>query len=116
MMGQVSLRKSCTVLAQGFQLRLWVLLLNVKDRLSAHKPVLGRATRPTVRCGTLLAHYGYLTKDRSPSRTRSHRQTQGASVQLSMFNLGTRPNSRMLFVTSVTPRLRAWAAMNRSFA
>ena len=44
------------------------------------------------------------------------RQAQGLSVQFSMFNLGTRPNSRVLFVTSVTPRLRAWAAMNRSFA
>ena len=43
-------------------------------------------------------------------------QAQGLSVQFSMFNLGTRPNSRVLFVTSVTPRLRAWAAMNRSFA
>ena len=44
------------------------------------------------------------------------RQAQGLSVQFSMFNLGTRPNSRVLFVTSVTPRPRAWAAMNRSFA
>ena len=46
----------------------------------------------------------------------SNRQAQGAGTQFSMFNLGTRPNSRVLFVTSVTPRLRAWAAMNRSFA
>jgi hypothetical protein len=44
------------------------------------------------------------------------RQAQGVSVQFSMFNLGTRANYRMLFVTGVTPRLRAWAAMNRSFA
>jgi serine/threonine protein kinase len=43
-------------------------------------------------------------------------RAQGLSVQFSMFNLGTRSNSRVLFVTSVTPRPRAWAAMNRSFA
>jgi hypothetical protein len=35
------------------------------------------------------------------------RQAQGVSVQFSVFNLGTRANSRVLFVTSVTPRLRA---------
>ena len=50
------------------------------------------------------------------SREPTPRQAQRLSVQFSMFNLGTRPNSRVLFVTSVTPRLRAWAAMNRSFA
>jgi hypothetical protein len=43
-------------------------------------------------------------------------QGQGTSIQFSMANLGTRANSRVLFVTSVSPRLRAWAAMNRSFA
>ena len=33
-----------------------------------------------------------------------------------MDKLPTRPNSRVLLVTSVRPRLRAWAAMNRSLA
>lgn len=41
---------------------------------------------------------------------------QGTVVQFSVANLGTRANSRVLFVTSVSPRLRAWAAMNRSLA
>jgi len=50
------------------------------------------------------------------SREPTPRQAQGLSVQFSMFNLGTRANSRVWFVTSVTPRLRAWAAMERSFA
>jgi len=33
-----------------------------------------------------------------------------------MTNLETRRNSRVLLVASVKPKLRAWAAMNRSFA
>lgn len=40
-------------------------------------------------------------------RSSSCAQIQGLSVQFSMANLGTRPNSRVLFVTSVKPRLRA---------
>ena len=50
------------------------------------------------------------------SREPTPRQAQGLSVQFSMFNPGTRPNSRVFFVTSITPRLRAGAAMNTSFA
>jgi hypothetical protein len=55
------------------------------------------------------------TKDRtqcdekceSPVGNQLPQQAQGLRVQFSMFKLGTRPNSRVLFVTSVTPRLRA---------
>jgi hypothetical protein len=43
-------------------------------------------------------------------------QTQDPSVQFSITNLETLANSRVLLVTNVKPRLRAWAAMNRSFA
>ena len=38
------------------------------------------------------------------------------SVQFSILSPGTRPNSRVLLVTSVSPRQRACAAMSRSFA
>jgi hypothetical protein len=48
--------------------------------------------------------------------TRAFSQVRRAIVQLSVFNLGTRRNSRVLFVTNVRPRLREWAAMNRWFA
>ena len=41
---------------------------------------------------------------------------QGTVVQFSIANLGTRANSRVLFVTNVSPWLRAWDAMNKSFA
>jgi hypothetical protein len=41
---------------------------------------------------------------------------QGAIVQSSMANLGTRLNSRVLCVISVKPKLRARAAKNRSLA
>jgi len=36
--------------------------------------------------------------------------------QFSILRSGTRPNSRVLLVTTVSPRLRAWAAMKRSLA
>ena len=40
----------------------------------------------------------------------------GPNVQFSVVRLRTRPNSPVLFVTNVTPKLRACAAMNKSFA
>jgi hypothetical protein len=66
--------------------------------------------------GTLQAHNHYSTNNGFPSRTRSYPPAQGTSLQFSMTNLGTRSNSRVLFVTNVKPRRRAWAAINRLFA
>ena len=64
-------------------------------------------------CGTQLAH-----KDvpASESRQAETRFDHGIVAQFSITNLGTRANSRVLFVTSVNSRLRAWAAMNKSLA
>ena len=39
----------------------------------------------------------------------------GYSVQFSNFSPNTRPNSRVLLLTKVSPRQRAWAAIRRSF-
>ena len=44
------------------------------------------------------------------------RAYSAGSVQFSILSRGTRPNSRVLLVTSVSPRKRACAAINRSFA
>jgi hypothetical protein len=45
-----------------------------------------------------------------------HLRKRGVRVQFSSFSLRTRSNSAVLFVTSVRPSARAWAAMNRSLA
>jgi hypothetical protein len=50
------------------------------------------------------------------SRRREAGVAQETVVQFSSTKLRTRANSRVLFVTSVNPRLRAWAAINKSLA
>lgn len=46
----------------------------------------------------------------------TQRRRRAGSVQLSNLRSATRSNSVVLFVTSVSPRALAWAAMNRSLA
>ncbi len=60
-----------------------------------------------------LLHAGLIPAHVHNSHTRNT-PGQGAIVQSSIANLETRPNSRVLCVTSVNPKLRACAAMNRS--
>lgn len=75
-------------------------------------------------CGSALPtvdRNGFLlTADHSPGcgTQFAHQENagHGAIVQSSIDNFGTRPNSLVLCVTKVKPRLRAWAAMNRSLA
>lgn len=50
------------------------------------------------------------------SRLCSQRERRAGSVQFSSVKSRTRSNSAVLFVTSVSPRARACAAMNRSLA
>ena len=50
------------------------------------------------------------------ARDSSQRERRAGSVQFSSFKSRTRSNSAVLFVTSVSPRARACAAMNRSLA
>ena len=52
---------------------------------------------------------------RARARRPRHFRRRG-SVQFSNLRLGTRSNSAVLLVTSVSPSARAWAAMKRSLA
>lgn len=63
------------------------------------------------------AHNSHTRMFKHPSfSSRRDEINQGIVVQFSITNFGTRANSRVLFVTSVNPRPRAWAAMNKSLA